>query len=116
MSGRIIAVGDVLRQLISNKSQEGAYERTLLADAAQAEYGGAAWNVAWNLEQLGWTTRMLAQHGSDAVGSFPPLPVSRRSALDASCCKRTRTDELLVFTNMRMPAIYLKGPLSRDEL
>jgi len=116
VSNRIIAVGDVLRQLIRSQSQEGDYQRTLIADAAEGDYGGAAWNVAWNLEQLGWTTRMLAQYGPDAVGRLPPLPGSGRTALDASCCKRTGTDQLLIFTKTRMPAIYLKGTLSQAEL
>jgi sugar/nucleoside kinase (ribokinase family) len=116
MSGAIVAIGDVVLQLISNETQEGAYQRTLIIDAAAAEYGGAAWNVAWNLEQLGWTTRMLAQHGPDAVGGFPSLPVSGREALEPSCRKRTPTDRLLVFPRIRMPAVYLKGRLSQQEV
>lgn len=116
MSGTIVAIGDVLLQLISNQLQESTYQDTLIVDAAKAEYGGAAWNVAWNLEQLGWTTRMLAQHGPDAVGCFPPLPVSGRDALEPFWRKRTQTDQLLVFPNMTMPAIYLRGGLSPDEL
>jgi sugar/nucleoside kinase (ribokinase family) len=116
VNGTILAVGDVFLQLISYESQERTYQRTIIADAGEAEYGGAAWNIVWNLEQLGWTTRMLAQHGPDAVGRFPPLPVSGRNALEPSCRKRRQTDQLLVFPNIAMPAIYLIGRLSQDEL
>jgi sugar/nucleoside kinase (ribokinase family) len=116
VSGTIVAIGDTLLQLISSQLQESAYQHTLIVDSANAEYGGAAWNVAWNLDQLGWTTRMLAQHGTDAVGRFPPLPVSGRDALEPFWRKRTRTDQLLVFPNIAMPAIFLAGGLSQDEL
>jgi sugar/nucleoside kinase (ribokinase family) len=116
VSDSIVAIGDVFLQLISSQSQEQTYQRTIIADSAQAEYGGSAWNVAWNLEQLGWNTRMLAQHGPDAVGRLPPLPISGRDALEPSWCKHTRTDQLLVFPNIAMPAIYLFGRLSQHEL
>jgi sugar/nucleoside kinase (ribokinase family) len=116
MRDTIAAVGDLLLQLISSQSQECAYQRSLLVDAAEAEYGGAPWNVAWNLDQLGWTVRLLAQHGADAVGRFPPLPVSGSEALEPVWRKRTRTDQLLVFPNIAMPTIYLMGRLSEDEL
>lgn len=116
MSGTILSIGDVLLQLISSQSQEGAYQCTLIADEADAVYGGSPWNVAWNLDQLGWTTRMLAQHGPDSVGRFPPLRTSGRDALEPFWRKRTRTDQLLVFPKIRMPAIYLMGGLSQDEL
>jgi sugar/nucleoside kinase (ribokinase family) len=116
VSDTIVAIGDVLLELISSQSQVGVYQRTLIADVAEAKYGGAAWNVAWNLEQLGWTMRMLAQHGPDAVGCFPPLPVSGREPLEPSCRKHTRTDQLLVFPNITIPAIYLMGRVSKDEL
>jgi sugar/nucleoside kinase (ribokinase family) len=115
MSGTIIMIGDVLLQLISGQSQESAYQRTLIADAAEAKYGGSPWNIVWNLDQLGWTTRMLAQHGPDAAGCFPQLPISGRNALEPSWCKSTRTDQLLVFPNVAMPAIYLMGRISQDE-
>jgi len=116
VSGTIVAIGDVLRQLISNRSQEGSYQRTLITDAAEATYGGAAWNVVWNLEQLGWTTRMLAHYGADAVGRLPQLPVSGRDALEPFCQKLAQTDQLLVFPKINMPAVYLRGRLSQDEL
>jgi sugar/nucleoside kinase (ribokinase family) len=116
VSGTIVAIGDVLLQLLSGQSLEGSYQRTLIVDPAEAKYGGAAWNVVWNLEQLGWTIRMLAQYGPDAVGCFPPLPVSRRDPLEPSWRKRTRTDQLLVFSKIAMPAIYVIGRLSEDEL
>jgi sugar/nucleoside kinase (ribokinase family) len=116
VNNTIVAIGDVLLELISNQSQEAAYQRTLIADVAEARYGGAAWNIAWNLDQLGWVTRMLAQHGPDAVGCFPPLPVSGRDPLEPSWRKRARTDQLLVFPNMPIPAICLMSRLSKDEL
>jgi sugar/nucleoside kinase (ribokinase family) len=116
MNETIVAIGDVFLQLISSQLQEAEYQCTVIADAADAEYGGSAWNVVWYLDQLGWTARMLAQYGPDAVGCFPPLPVSRRDALEPLWLKQRRTDQLLVFPNIKMPSIYLIGRLSPKEL
>lgn len=59
---------------------------------------------------------MLAHYGPDAVGQFQPLPESGRDPLEPRWQKRTRTDQLLVFPGISMPAIYLMGRLSRCEL
>src|ERR1700722_10203327 len=112
----VACFGDFMRETITQIQLPKDYERTLIINSRDYDIGGSVCNIAWYFSQLGLTCTTISHYGRadrDRVLKF----LSESNTTSVSVVeKSSSTDLLIVATSIEMPAVYILGHLSNEEL